>query len=67
MANEKNCYLIDLEKYSDFSTNHVTGSHPNAYGYFTMANDIYSYISYIIDNNIDNFKNHQFSNTDYSY
>ena len=67
VANEKDCYLIDLEKYSDFSTNHVTGSHPNAYGYFTMANDIYSYISYIIDNNIDNFKNHQFSNTDYSY
>ena len=67
IATEKDCYLIDLEKYSTFSTKHMTGAHPNAYGYFTMANDIYSYISYIIDNNIDDFKNHQFTNTDYSY
>ena len=67
IVTEKDCYLIDLEKYSTFSTKHMTGAHPNAYGYFTMANDIYSYISYIIDNNIDDFKNHQFTNTDYSY
>ena len=67
IVSEKDCYLIDLEKYSTFYTKHMTGAHPNAYGYFTMANDIYSYISYIIDNNIDDFKNHQFTNTDYSY
>ena len=67
IAAKKDCYLIDLEKYSTFYTGHMTGGHPNAYGYFTIANDIYSYINYIIDNNIDDFKNHQFTNTDYSF
>lgn len=68
IVNEKGCYLIDLEKYSSFKLKtHITGGHPNALGYLTMAKEIKSYISYIIDNDIENFKTHQFTNTNYSY
>ena len=67
VCSEKGCFLIDLEKYSKFDTSCITGSHPNAYGYMTMANEIYNYIGYIIEANINSFKNHQFTNTDYTY
>ena len=67
VCNDKNCFLIDLEKYSKFNSSHITGSHPNAIGYTVLANEIYNYIGYIIENNINSFKNHQFTNSDYTY
>lgn len=67
VCNDKSCFLIDLEKYSKFNSSHITGSHPNAIGYTVLANEIYNYIGYIIENNINSFKNHQFTNTDYTY
>ena len=67
VCNAKSCFLIDLEKYSKFNNSHITGSHPNAIGYTVLANEIYNYIGYIIENNISSFKNHQFTNSEYTY
>lgn len=41
--------------------------HPNAYGYYLIAKAFKSYMSYIIANNMDDFRNIQFVGTDYSY
>ncbi len=60
-----NVYLLDLNKYSE-SANHVAYNriHPTALGYHKIANEIASYISYIIRHNLDDFESVQFIGTD---
>ena len=62
-----NVYLLDLNKYSE-SANHVAYNriHPTALGYHKLANEIASYISYIICHNLDDFESVQFVGTDYA-
>jgi lysophospholipase L1-like esterase len=60
-------YLIDLNKYSKCTAGspyaHI---HLTALGYRQMASEISAYISYIISQNLEDFKWVQFIGTDYS-
>lgn len=67
-------YLIDFREYlTEFSLLNfdkisvMKYGHPNAYGYYVLAKSFKAYISYIISQNIDDFKNIQFIGTTYSY
>lgn len=62
------CYYLDLKQYSVIAPNtpYVNG-HLTAIGYQKEAQEFYNYISYIIDNNLDDFKFIQFIGTSYSY
>ena len=60
-------YLLDLNKYSDIATNEVYNvTHPTALGYHKLATEIASYISYIVNENLNDFKAVQFIGTDYT-
>lgn len=62
-----NAYLLDLNRYSEMAT-HVAYNvtHPTALGYQKIASEIYSMISHIIKNNLDEFNNVQFIGTEYT-
>ena len=65
-AATQDVYLLDLNIYSELATKEAYNVvHPTAIGYQKLANEIASYISYIINNNLDEFKEVQFisSNT----
>ena len=56
-----NTYLLDLNKYSKIaSQSSYNRIHPTALGYHKLANEIASYISYIISQNLDDFEDVQF-------
>ena len=60
-------YLLDLNYYSEIATNVAYNvTHPTALGYQKLAAEIYSMISYIIKNNLDEFKSVQFIGSDYT-
>lgn len=60
-------YLLDLTTYSDcYGDIYGHGYHLTALGYHKMASEISAYISYIIHNNLDDFKWVQFIGTEYS-
>ena len=60
-------YLLDLTTYSDcYGDIYGYGYHLTALGYRKMASEIASYISYIISNNLEDFKWVQFINTSYT-
>lgn len=60
-------YLLDLTTYSDcYGDIYGHGYHLTALGYHKMASDISAYISYIIHENLEDFKWVQFIGTDYS-
>ena len=60
-------YLLDLNTYSELASKDVYNiTHPTALGYHKLANEISSYISYIISTNIDDFKAVQFIGTTYT-
>lgn len=62
-----NAYLLDLNYYSEIATHNAYNvTHPTALGYQKLASEIYSMISYIIKNNLDEFKNVQYIGTDYT-
>ena len=62
-----NAYLLDLNHYSEIATQAAYNvTHPTALGYQKLAAEIYSMISYIIKNNLDEFKTVQFIGTDYT-
>ena len=62
------CYLIDLSLYSHVKKYTVSeAGHLTAFGYHRLAKDYISAISYIIDNNRNDFKWIQFTGTDYTY
>lgn len=61
-----NVYLLDLNKYSEIANhNAYNRTHPTAIGYHKLADEVASYISYIIHNNLDDFESVQFIGTDY--
>lgn len=69
-----NCYVLDLEKYyvqrsdvSVYKAKFYNGGHRNAMGYKELANVYATYIDWIIRNNIADFANVQFVETDYSW
>ena len=66
--NNDDCYLLDMTEYSECKANtpYVQG-HLTAIGYNEYAKEIRSYISKIIDDNLDDFRNIQFIGTDYDY
>jgi lysophospholipase L1-like esterase len=54
-------YLIDINLYSEIASKpEYNETHPTALGYHKLANEIKSYISYIINNNLSEFINIQF-------
>lgn len=60
-------YLLDLNYYSEIATHNAYNViHPTALGYQKLAAEIYSMISYIIKNNLDEFKSVQFIGSDYT-
>ena len=59
----ENTFLLDLTSYSALASKpEYNVTHPTALGYHKLANEIKSYISYIISKNLDNFTNIQFIN-----
>ena len=57
-------YLIDLNQYSEIASDPAYNRvHPTALGYQKLAAEIKSLISYVIKNNLDEFKNVQFTTT----
>ena len=54
-------YLIDINAYSELALkSEYSVTHPTALGYHKLANEIKSYISYVINNNLSEFTNIQF-------
>ena len=54
-------YLMDINLYSELaSKSEYNVTHPTALGYHKLANEIKSYISHIINNNLSEFTNIQF-------
>lgn len=67
IANGENIYLLDLNKYSKIASESAYNRiHPTALGYHKLANEIASYISYIIANNLDDFEAVQYIGTNYN-
>lgn len=72
MAETLNLYLIDLSQYCTMTYDEyekwaiIKWGHFNARGYYTLAKEYISYISYIIANNIEDFKNVQYIGTNYN-
>ena len=69
-----NCYVLDLETYyvqrtevGAYKAKYYNGGHRNAMGYKELANVYATYIDWIIRNNIADFANVQFVETDYSW
>lgn len=61
------CYLIDLNEYSECATEgEYNVIHPTALGYHKIASEVYSYISYIIHENLNEFRTVQFVGTDHT-
>ena len=57
----ENTYLLDLNTYSQIASKiEYNRTHPTALGYHKLANEIASYISYIINNNLNEFEAVQF-------
>lgn len=62
-----NCYFVDMSTYGRAYGQYYAQGHPTAIGYNLIARDFYNYISYIIDNNPNEFRNVQFIGTNYNY
>ena len=61
-------YLLDLNAYSFVATHDSYNVwHPTALGYAKLGEEIKCLISYIINQNLDDFKNIQFIGTDYTF
>ncbi len=61
------CYLLDLNEYSDCAMEgEYNVTHPTALGYHKIASEVYSYISYIIHENLNEFRTVQFIGTDHT-
>ena len=64
----ENAYLLDLNAYSFLATHDAYNVwHPTALGYAKLGEEIKCFISYIINQNLDEFKNIQFIGTDYTF
>lgn len=57
----ENVYLIDINSYSEIASRpEYNVTHPTALGYHKLANEIKSYISYVISKNLSEFTEIQF-------
>ena len=58
-------YLLDLNSYSEVASDPAYNrTHPTALGYHKIAAEVKALISYIIKNNLDEFKTVQFTPTE---
>ena len=61
----EDAYLIDLTTYSTLASKpEYNVTHPTALGYHKLANEIASYISYIVNRNLAEFSTIQFIGTE---
>ena len=73
IAERFGCYVIDLEKYAEdsgtgeFAQKFKNSSHNNALGYNLRARQYIAYIDWIIENNLDDFRNVAFIGSDYDF
>lgn len=74
IANLLKCYIIDLQYYYvdegevyNFKAKYYNGGHLNALGYLNLAYTFISYIDYIINTNISDFREIHFIGTDYYF
>lgn len=74
VAEKLGVYVLDIYTYSEsfdnpdeYKKHFYTGGHRNAIGYRRTAMEYATYISWIIYNNPDNFRNVQYIGTDYNY
>ena len=66
--NTENAYFLDMTQYSHCNKNTpYEAGHLSAIGYLRWAEDYHNYISYIISQNLNDFKFVQFIGTDYTY
>ena len=64
----ENAYLLDLSAYSFIATHDAYNIwHPTALGYAKLGEEIKCLVSYVINQNLDDFKNIQFIGTDYTF
>ena len=62
-----NAYLVDLNTYSELTSKEAYNvTHPTALGYHKLATEISAYISYIVSQNLNDFKDVQFIGTNYT-
>lgn len=68
-----NCYLIDLYTYAEqsangeFATYYKNATHNNCLGYMKRAQQYIAYIDWIILNNLSDFRNVNFTGTNYDF
>lgn len=68
VAENADCYLVDLTTYSECKNNTVySQGHLTALGYQKEAEELVAYISYLINQNKNDFKYIHFINTNYSF
>lgn len=73
IANLLGCYVIDLDAFAEqeingeFANVFKNGSHNNVLGYMLRARQYIAYIDWIIENNLEDFRNVQFIGTSYDY
>ena len=74
MADMFGCYVIDLELYgiqpddvAEWKKIYYASSHLNALGYKWLADTYITYIDWIINNNLEEFRNTGLIGTDYEY
>lgn len=71
----ENCYFMDMQTYAEptaeeqnyFIKYLKNNSHPNSLGYNLRARQYMSYIDWIIENNVTDFNNIQFTRYNYDY
>lgn len=68
VTENSDCYLLDMTSYSEClrDTAYVNG-HLTALGYQKMAEELVAYCSYVMSQNLNDFKYIQFIGTNYSY
>lgn len=73
-ANDNQVFFLDVARYGHLREKYSLGNyddynegHLSAYGYWRLAMDYRNYISYIMKNSDSDFKNIQFTGTDFEY
>lgn len=62
---DNNVYLLDLDEYGTTKQTKYWHGHATATGYQRIAKDVFNYISYVMSQNMDDFKFVQFIGTEY--
>lgn len=67
IAEQYNCFLVDISRYGTIEQRDYSYSHLTATGYEKVANYYFNYISYIMANQPKEFMDVQFAGTDHSF